>query len=950
MVRILLFVLYIWFCISAYGDPLPKIGNPLISNYSKVEYKAGNQNWAMAQDSSGVLYVANHQGLLTYDGSEWQLYTLPHNEIVRSVFVDESEKKIYVGAKEEFGYFYKEQSTLQYISLSEGLKRELLKNDDVWKIWKTEEGIVFQSFSKVYLYQDGKIKMIYGEGEPFLFSHQVSNELWVEKIPSGLSKMNGDSLLGLHIPAYQVMCVLPYGEEQYLIVTAKQGIYVTDIHGNWEPWEVEGFLRETLIEAQINNGLYLGEDLYALGTIKNGVFILDSSGRLHKHVHRRTGLQNNTVLSLLLDKQGNLWAGLDNGIDRIEVNSPFYYYQDIDGSMGTVYATKVFKDKIYVGTNQGLYYNDWKLEDKNYEDWSFKFIPGSQGQVWSLEILNNQLICGHNDGTFVVQDGRLKKISEQTGGWWNIPVKNKPQFFLQGNYTGVALFSQQGSEWTFLKQMPYPEELVKNILQKDDEYFWMVLTDELQLVKINVVEKVLQKVKTFSFYKDFPNVQRVYPFVMERNILFLTNKGLFIYDDLQNDFVTYKSFDKLLGSFVNATSVHSVGDKKYFFVKDGRFASLEFGEKMKVDSNSFSILEDKVMKNFEVVEKSEDKYIFGLDYGIAIYNSSYRKSKDIPKPIIKNLQDFSHTPGAASLLDWDEPLHNTQNNLRINFSIPWYSTNPLKYQYFLEGFQSSWSPPMTSPYIDFANLPSGKYIFKMRATDADGRVSETVEKAFYIKKPWFLQWQALLFYFVFTVAVLGVSRYMLRKKIKRRKYQLMQRLRVSREKFLREQEEENEKKLMQIENNRLADQLKMKKRELSNLATTIVYKNELLNNLQDELVNLRDIEGKELSRDQLKKINSLMNKARSDERDWDIFEKSFNESHGDFFKRLKRNYPALTPNDLKLCAYLRLNMTSKEIASIFNITTRGVEVRRYRLRKKFNLKTETNLIEFLLHL
>src|SRR5699024_5108862 len=296
-----------------------------------------------------------------------------------------------------FGYFYKEQSTLQYISLSEGLKRELLKNDDVWKIWKTEEGIVFQSFSKVYLYQDGKIKMIYGEGEPFLFSHQVSNELWVEKIPSGLSKMNGDSLLGLNIPAYQVMCVLPYGDERYLIVTAKQGIYLTDIHGNWEPWEVEGFLRETLIEAQINNGLYLGKDLYALGTIKNGVFILDSSGRLHKHVHRRTGLQNNTVLSLLLDKQGNLWAGLDNGIDRIEVNSPFYYYQDIDGSMGTVYAAKVFKDKIYVGTNQGLYYNDWKLEDKNYEDWSFKFIPGSQGQVWSLEILNNQLICGHNE-------------------------------------------------------------------------------------------------------------------------------------------------------------------------------------------------------------------------------------------------------------------------------------------------------------------------------------------------------------------------------------------------------------------------------------------------------------------------------------------------------------------------------------------------------------------------
>src|SRR5699024_10275442 len=107
-------------------------------------------------------------------------------------------------------------------------------------------------------------------------------------------------------------------------------------------------------------------------------------------------------------------------------------------------------------------------------DWSFKFIPGSQGQVWYLEILNNQFIRGHNDGTFVVQNGRLNKLSEQTGGWWNIPVNNKPQRILQGNYTAAALYRQHGVEWTSLKLVPYPEELVKNILRKDDEYFWMV--------------------------------------------------------------------------------------------------------------------------------------------------------------------------------------------------------------------------------------------------------------------------------------------------------------------------------------------------------------------------------------------------------------------------------------------------------------------------------------------
>src|SRR5690606_23839959 len=130
--------------------------------------------------------------------------------------------------------------------------------------------------------------------------------------------------------------------------------------------------------------------------------------------------------------------------------------------------------------------------------------------------------------------------------------------------------------------------------------------------------------------------------------------------------------------------------------------------------------------------------------------------------------------------------------------------------------------------------------------------------------------------------------------------------------------------------------------------TNIVYKNELLNNLQDELFNIKDKDGNRLSTDQLQKINKLVDNARSDERDWDIFEKSFNESHENFFKKLKADYPTLSPNDIKLCAYVRLDMSSKDIATLLSFTTRGVEVGRYRLRKRFDLPTEKNLTEFLL--
>jgi DNA-binding CsgD family transcriptional regulator len=98
----------------------------------------------------------------------------------------------------------------------------------------------------------------------------------------------------------------------------------------------------------------------------------------------------------------------------------------------------------------------------------------------------------------------------------------------------------------------------------------------------------------------------------------------------------------------------------------------------------------------------------------------------------------------------------------------------------------------------------------------------------------------------------------------------------------------------------------------------------------------------------LKKINKLIDDAHNDDRDWHIFERSFNESHENFFKKLKQEFPDLVPNDLKLCAYLRLNMSSKEIASLLNISTRGVEIRRYRLRKKLGIPTDKNLSEFLM--
>lgn len=934
------------FSLHATAQSLSSFGSPFVQNYHKAQYKAGNQNWGIAQGKDGLIYTANNEGLLIYDGATWDLHYLSNKKHLRSVAIAPN-GDIYVGGKEEFGFFHKKNGKLIYNRLSDQVKPQLLENDEIWKIIILNDAVIFQAFSKIYIYKNDTIEIKYGEGEPFLFAHQVNNTLWIEKIPSGLQKLTLNTIQSLANPISNVMTILPFKDNSYLLGTAKEGLYIMNSKGDLTPWHINPQLNTILKEAQINNGLRITANIYAFGTIKNGVFIVDDTGKLLQHIHKRNGLQNNTVLSMTLDQQGNIWAGLDNGIDRIEINAPFYFYKDIFGEIGTVYAIKIFKGNIYVGTNQGLYSAPWQAQTNN--NFNLKFIPGTQGQVWTLEILNDLLICGHNDGTFVVQGNSVRKISEWTGGWAN--KQHSSEIFVQGNYTGLASFLFQNQSWSLNHKFSLPKEAVLDILIKEKNQYWVVFNKGLSIIEFSADFRNLQILKTFRFDNDFPNIQRLRPVNIEGNTIFITDKGIFLYDNVLSKFNEYTELNKSLGSFSRSNYIKTVGNNKYIFAREGNFAQVYFNKsKVLVDSSSFNSLGNSVMKNYENVEPYQNNLFFGLDNGIAVFNPNNYKKNPITKPLIKGYRFINTSADSLYHLDAATQIPNKKNNIRIHFISPWYVSTALKYQYILEGYNNEWSSLSETPYVDFTNLAWGSYTFKVRAMSDSGEFSEITSVSFKILAPWYFSWKALLVYIVLASMGYYIARKMVVAKIARDKQRMRLEFQQQQEDLLRREAEENEKKLMALKNEQLSQELELKNRELANAATNIIYKNELLDNLHQELLDLKDKNGKALSNEQLQKINKLINNAKSDDRDWDLFEKSFNESHENFFKKLKVNYPSLSPNDLKLCAYLRLNMSSKDIASLINISIRGVEIRRYRLRKKFNLSTDKNLNEFLMEL
>lgn len=934
---------------------LQSVGVPYVQNYLKSEYLSGNQNWAVAKDAKGVMYFGNAEGLLSYDGGYWQLHKMPNKQIVRSVATD-NQGRIYTGGFGEFGYWSIIKGKFTYNSLTSLLPDNQVIKDEIWKIYVNKSRTIFQSFSKIYIYENGKIKVISGPGT-YLFMHQAAGRYYVEALGKGLQELKGNKLIpvkntGKIFPS-EILSILPYQDNKLLIGTSKGGLYLYD----GEQFTVfESPANSFLKTYQLNNGCQLLNKYYAYGTILNGIIILDQSGNIVQRINKAHGLQNNTVLSLFTDNNENLWAGLDNGIDRVELNSPLSFYFDKSGQFGTVYSSIIYGKNIYLGTNQGLFSSEWPTSNGAF---NFKLLPKSQGQVWDLTTLNGKLICGHNEGTFQVTGPEFRNISIVKGAWTTKPLMNNTDYLIQGNYTGIAIFKKDLSgNWQFLHQVAGFNEPSRHVEQDVRGDIWVSHAYKgLYKIRLSTDLKRATNIKSYTTKNGLPSEFNVGIFNIENRIVFSTDKGFMLYDEISDKFSPYESLNSKLGGFSTANKVINAGSGKYWFVNSGRvgMADLNTSNKIRVDSNKFSMLDGRMVQYYENISRiSKEMYLISVDDGFVIYNEANqdaRPTTKLPAVLIRKVEDVTDTYRVII----EDPNHTSipeiafnRNNLRIIFSLPYYRKAKVRFQYYLEGYSKQWSDWNESSEKDFTNLNAGTYVFKVRAKIGQGSMTEISQFKFTILPPFYASGAALVVYFILAALLVLLSKKLYERKLLNDKRALTRKLQLEKEEFIKEEAAATEKQIIKLQTEKLQVQLAGKNREIANSAMSLVYKNELLQKLSQEMYKLKDSNGKLLEEDQLRKIQKVIDEGMNDERDWNLFESSFNEAHESFFKKLKANHPDLVPNDLKLCAYLHMNMSSKEMASLLNISLRGVEIRRYRLRKKLDVPHDKNLVEFLM--
>jgi DNA-binding CsgD family transcriptional regulator len=282
-----------------------------------------------------------------------------------------------------------------------------------------------------------------------------------------------------------------------------------------------------------------------------------------------------------------------------------------------------------------------------------------------------------------------------------------------------------------------------------------------------------------------------------------------------------------------------------------------------------------------------------------------------------------------------------ENNITISYTVPQYNKYiNSEYQYLLEGFQNEWSEWNAKSNVNFKNLSYGTYTFKVRAKIANSMPENIAIYTFTIHKPWYLTNLAIIIY---LILLLILAHYI--NKSYKVYYQKQEEKLIEENNLLLEIKElENDQQLMKMRNEQLANDVDIKNRELAVTNMSLINKNELLSLIKEDLKN----SSSENSSRSIKSVITNITKNISEEDSWKVFKEAFDNADKDFLKKVKDAHVNLTPNDLRLCAYLRVNLSSKEIAPLLGISVRSVEIKRYRLRKKMDLPHEKGLVEYIL--
>ena len=935
------------------------IGMPDIVNYDNSNYGGGTHNWDIQQDRNGVLYFANDEGLLTFDGSRWKVYALPNKTIVRSIRIG-TDNKIYAGGQGDFGYFSPDETgKLVFSSLKNKIPNGYRSFADIWNVQGVGKAMFFRAENNIFRWLNGQIT-IFKTDSKWLYMGMANNTIIAHDKNKGLLKLSGNNwapLLKTAAPYnFDISSISQYGKDTVLISSMSHGLH-TVYAEQMTPVAAANNIK------YITNTCRIDDNSIAIATLNNGCFLMEKNGKQLYHLSKNTGLQNNSILSLFKDNNNNIWLGLADGISFIANNNAIKHINPAIFDNAAGHTSMLYNQQLYVGLSNGFYSlplgdksikNDISLAQNNFAP-----VANAGGQAWGMNIINGKLLLGRHEGAFELTDKGAVTIAGGKGYWNFINYKQTNAAnptLLAGNYNGISVFDYANNKFNTVGNIQNFNESARFIVTDDHNNIW-VSHPYKGVYKVRVKDMRTKSVLLYTDKKGLPSTFNNHIYKVKNRIAVGTEKGVYEYNATKDKFEISNFFNPIFG-------------KKYVrYLKEDAQGNIWFIEEKKLgvaqyNGKTYNILyipelNGKTLGGFEHINCVDKNNVFiGAQKGF--YHLNYEKylANDVKQQVrISLVKSFGKSDKVLFGGYFGDVNENAAQKIAPKIKHGWnsfhfeYSSTVSKnkantfYSCYLKGFDEKWSALDKKTEKDYTNLPAGDYVFMVKTHDNLGNESAVASYEFTILPPWY---QSIVAYLVYGLIFLGII-YLVYKRQQRK-------ITNQRIAFLKEQEhtkymhqlemDKSEKEIIKLKNEKLELEIETKNSELASNTMHLVQKADMMSKIKSELFKLK----KELKDDtqtaDFNKIIRLLNAEEKSDESWEQFSVHFDKVHVDFIKHLKDTYPAITSNELRLSAYLKMNLSTKEIAKLMKISPRGVEIGRYRLRKKLNVPSNVNLFEF----
>ena len=928
-----------------------------VDNYPVLQYDAGTQNWQILEQRNGWIYIANNYGLLEFDGSTWKLYGLQNSTIVHAIEIDENSGDIYAGGTNEFGVFQPDEvGRLQYTSISKLLSQSA-NFGEVWSIRQIGTKVYFQTNNFIYIYDGESVRSVHHDARMFCTS-AIDNALYVGA-NDGIFVLSGDKLNALRgserLHNQQIVSMCKYKSNKVLIGTSFDGLYLYDGF-SLQPLHtaVDSFLKQNQLFS-----MTLNEGSMAFGTVRNGIAVTDIDGHNERYINKSSNLQNNTVLCLHFDRQGDLWAGLDEGISLVRTNSQLSLLVD-KSAYGSVYSTALYHDNLYLGTNQGIYFTRVDKQLKPLQD--LQLLPGSLGQIWKLLVIDDVLYCCHNRGLFVVRSGRLVPIDESVGYWDIKPIDSDRAY--AGTYNGIYLLEKQRGEYRTLWKITGFDDTSLHFENDNRANVWVV--SQLGL------EKLVPSADFTSFEREL-----VHPF-NERHSYIDMNRLL--------DHILVSSDDWCCAIHIGNSQIeadNSVfarldGEKHYSYIKQDMSGNIWFIADKQLRMRSWDNVRHVYVDESKVIHNNSHLFIDGFPHLNFVDKNALLIGAVNGCNILKNRQSDSSRMLPLMKVYIREASFRSKNSIvsvgqsfnaeKLSLTLPYgnyslhtvfagsvHSREPL-YSTRLLPMENDFAAPDNLNQREFSLYKEGQYTLQVQMIDSyTGKVA-LQSFVINILPPWYRTWWARLIWTLITLGflalVIWVTFYTInadRARIRTEKENEM----MLREKQHSLEKHQNEKRILQLEHEKTEYELNCKSQELSNVLLNQVNRNELIIDIQSDLRKIaNDLTNTHYDSavERLRQLQAKLTRNRENDIDWSKFEDNFDMVNGQFLHKLVLLHPWLSKNERKLSVYIHTGLYTKEIAPLMNLSIRGVEMMRYRMRTKMGLDAQANLKNYFIEL